>query len=375
MFDFEWDITTIIIFGIIVVFFGLLVAAACMLFEKVKSALSFRKLIGNLYYNECTYNYKLDKLMKQGASNTYDLEKFASKKFLYGIPVESEEDRFACSAFYVVTPDSKKIMGRNFDYAPDASLLTYTKPKKGYTSYAMTSLGFLGIEENGKIKPDTIPARIASILSPLCSVDGLNEKGLCVSILELETEPTSQSTGRTPITTTSMVRILLDKCATTDEAVEMLKQYDMHSSVGSPYHFLISDSSGKCVVVEWPENQLTVINATYLTNFQLSEGKDQGVGIGHERYRKLKERLESTGHVLSEEEAMDLLKNVSIRFGEEGDWQTEWSLVYNIDEFKVTICNEMNYDNPLILGKELHPQYEINGKRFNLHKLPGKKKS
>ena len=47
----------------------------------------------------------------------------------------------------------------------------------------------------------------------------MNEKGLAVGVLLIDTEATDQRTDRVDITTTTAIRMMLDRCATVDEAV------------------------------------------------------------------------------------------------------------------------------------------------------------
>ena len=79
----------------------------------------------------------------------------------------------------------------------------------------------------------------------------MNGKGLAVGVLLIDAKPTNQNTKKVDITTTTAIRLMLDKAKNVDEALKLLSSYDMHSSANSCYHFQICDSSGKSVVVEW----------------------------------------------------------------------------------------------------------------------------
>ena len=52
---------------------------------------------------------------------------------------------------------------------------------------------------------------------------------------------------------------MLDKAANVDEALELLAQYDMHSSAGSCYHFQLADAQGNSAVAEYIDNEFEVI--------------------------------------------------------------------------------------------------------------------
>lgn len=187
--------------------------------------------------------------------------------------------------------------------------------------------------------------RACTLAMPYAVVDGVNEKGLCVSILELEGDMTAQDTDKPDVMPTFAVRILLDKCANVEEAVVMLNRFDMNAAVGAPYHFFLADSNGNSVIVEWPENRMQVKNVKYVTNFRLIDGPDNalGQGFGHERYDIIEKDYQQAGGVFSEKGAMGVLEDAKNIYGVEGDWDTEYSVVYNLDKFTAAVCSDMDY--------------------------------
>ncbi len=335
--------------GLSVVGLGLLVAGA-VLFSRLQTISSIKKVAGDFYSVDYVADYKLDEVLAQGAGSVKELENVLADKLFFGYPIETNENLFGCSAFAVTTPEGQHLVGRNFDYAKAGSLLIYTQPENGYRAYSMVNLAHLGVSEEQGTMPETLMGKFSILAAPYGSVDGVNEKGLSVSVLELQTEPTAQDTGKTEIITTVAVRMLLDKAATTDEAIALLKKYDMHSSAGRPYHLLITDRAGKSVVVDWAGQTLNVVDTNLATNFQLSPGKDFEVGIGQDRYAVLKETLTKNNAVMTESEAMKLLEKVKIEWN--GEWQTEWSVVYNLDNFSVDISNDMDFKNVYHFARE-----------------------
>jgi len=74
--------------------------------------------------------------------------------------------------------------------------------------------------------------------------DGMNEKGLCISVNMIQDgSDIDQYRNNTNITTTTTIRLLLDKAANVDEAVELLNSYDLHASMNYMVHFAIADAS------------------------------------------------------------------------------------------------------------------------------------
>ena len=315
------------------------------MFGRFRTIKSVKNIEDDLYRVKYHANYKLDVLLKQGVKNVNDLTKFLSKNIFLGYPIQIVENYSACTAFVATTPEGELIVGRNFDYPKTGAILVHTSPKGAYASYSMVCLEHLGVCEEDNTMPNRLIGKIMVLACPYACVDGLNEKGLCVSVLELETEPTAQNTGKIPIITTVAVRVLLDKCATTNEAIKELEKYDMNSSAGCPYHFLITDASGNTAVIGWPEQKMEVTNDIYATNFQLAPGKDAGVGFGHDRYERVKESFDKTNGILSEAEAMELLSQVKVPWTDGRNWATIWSIVYNIRDFSATVCKDMKYDS------------------------------
>ena len=110
-----------------------------------------------------------------------------------------------------------------------------------------------------------------------------------------------QDTGKPNLTTTTAIRLFLDRAANVEEALALLGQYDMHSSMGMMVHFALADRSGRSVVVEYIDDEMVVTDTPAVTNFYLAEGRKQGIGTAqsHTRYERLMKRL-------AEDEAMDM---------------------------------------------------------------------
>ena len=186
---------------------------------------------------------------------------------------------------------------------------------------------------------------IASIYMP---VDGMNEKGLCVADLIVQTkERTDQDSGKTDITTATAIRMLLDNAHDVASAVKLLSQYDMHSSENLMHHLAISDASGRSVVVEYIDNKMYVTDTDVVTNFFLTDGDHYGIGSDQskDRYSKLMTAC-ADGRNATEEQMMTALKSVNQANYGEDDWMTEWSIVYNKTSLKLDFCFREKYNDP-----------------------------
>ena len=165
-----------------------------------------------LYTMDYAADYGLDEFLEQGgASNDAELIDFVVGRLLKGLPIKIElpqpgvfdlqcEDARGRGA---VRPQLRPGVLARHDGAHDA--------KDGYASISMVNLAFIGYGED-KL-PDDFASSIVSP-APFAPLDGVNEKGLAVGVLLIDTEATHQQTERVDITTTTAIRLMLDRCAT-----------------------------------------------------------------------------------------------------------------------------------------------------------------
>lgn len=325
---------------------------AWMFRRELKTISSLEKVDENvLYVMEYEGDYGFDEFLQQGAQSDGELVEFVTKRLLKGIPLEFSIPDLGCSTFSAQTADGDQIFGRNFDLTYSPALFVKTEPDNGYRSWSTVNLAFLGFGEE-KL-PETLMQKVITLAAPYAPLDGINEAGLTIAVLRIADEPTHQDQGKMDITTTTAVRLVLDKAATVEEAVELLNQYDMHSSAGSCYHFQIADASGASAVVEYVDDEFVVLpaeqNYQMATNFLLSPQK-YNFGTGQDRYEILKNTLDACGGVLADEQAgMDLLQAVS------SDWHksesgrinaTQWSIVFNNTDRTASVITGRQYDKP-----------------------------
>ena len=120
-------------------------------------------------------------------------------------------------------------------------------PRGGYASIGFAALNNLG--DNTPL--DSVAGRAAALMGPFAQLDGVNECGVSIAVLTLDSQPCDQDTQRPVINTSLAIRLVLDRAATTQEAVDLLSAYDMHAMAGRDYHFFINDAAGDARVVEW----------------------------------------------------------------------------------------------------------------------------
>ncbi|MBO5859141.1 MAG: linear amide C-N hydrolase [Clostridia bacterium] len=348
--------------------------------EQHNSLKSITKVADNYYLMDYTYDYDLDTLLESNSGNSTtvglllysfadvflqlnpDAKKFISNLGLY-IDIDSEGvseffsnisdlATFGCTTFNATTPSGDKVFARNYDYMDSPGMTVWTHPKDGYASVSTVSLYFFGY--GGNFLPEDLLTSLLTLLAPYIPVDGMNEKGLSIGVLELETPETFQQTEKKDITTTAVIRHVLDHAATVNEAIAIFEEFDMHDflGVGCTYHYQIADASGDTAVIEYANGETTVLRpdetgTLVATNFWLSEGVDDPEGAGYDRYETAKSMLKQNNYIVSEKEAMDILDATHIENVDLHGFicSTIWSVVFNNSDKTFSVCTMYDFDN------------------------------
>lgn len=292
----------------------------------------------NLYRMDIRYDYSIDDIIQSGITDNQSMIDAVLKEALPMLPIKMKAPNFGCSAFTLPTADGHILMGRNYDFKNDSSaMLVYTTPKDGYKSVALAALD--NISAN---RPEESTAKkLACLTAPFICLDGMNEKGVSIAVLTLDSKPTVQDTGKPTIFTTLAIRLVLDRAATTQEAVDLLNRYDMFATSGRDYHFYITDAAGDGRVVEYDPDDAarplvaTPINA--ITNFfgmyidRVEPNQKNGIyDHGKERYDAILAAMAADADNPTDATAWAALEAASQAPNpEDVTSNTQWSLVYD----------------------------------------------
>ena len=149
--------------------------------------------------------------------------------------------------------------------------------------------------------------------------------------------------GKESVVHTVLMRMMLDNCATVDEAIKLADSYNMISTPDADNHILVGDASGKSVMLEWINNELVITEVDHGTNFY--SGKADHYGYGFERDDVMTNAKNTHPNGMSEEFAMETMKKASQNFEEDRDYgYTQWSAVYNMIKGTVDVCVHMDYE-------------------------------
>ena len=264
----------------------------------IVAARSIHKLQDGLYVMEYRGDYGFDAFLAQGGADSDSalagyLMGYLSGGYLSQENIEIAPGDFGCTTVCVKDSKGGVYFGRNFDWEKGRAMIVHTVPEDGYESLSTCDLDFLGFGDD--YSPDgSMQERIQTLAAIYVPLDGMNERGLVVAdLMAGDDEETHQKTDKPDLTTTTAIRLLLDRAANVDEAVELLKQYDMNSSIGAAHHFSLADKSGKSVVVEYVNGKMLVAETNIVTNHYLSDCPKKGVGDeeSHARFDLLNNRI------------------------------------------------------------------------------------
>lgn len=199
----------------------------------------------------------------------------------------------------------------------------------------------------------------------------MNERGVSIAVLTLDSEPVNQDTGKQKIFTTLAIRLVLDRAATTQEAVDLLDSYDMLATSGRDYHFFVVDASGDARVLEYdPEQEGRPLRWTAMqaiTNFygcyayMVQPNQRNGIyGHGKERYDAIMEVLamrDPDGDIPADTAWKALQAAAQDPSPNDVTSNTQWSLVYDDTDLTAQIVIRRKW------GDVIH--YDLNTNEIN----------
>ena len=344
--------------AIAVVLLVIVIGAAALFWNELRTLFSLKKIDDyGAYQMTCYGEYGFDEFLKVGASSDQDIEKFVTKRLLKGMPIDLGVTGDGCTAFVTRNEKGEVLYGRNFDFLYAPSLQLYTEPENGYKSVSTVNLSFAGYSEN--FLPDgSLFDKFLTLAAPFLPFDGMNEKGVAIALLAVpEAEPPYDS-DKITLNTTTAIRLVLDYAATVEEAVDLLRNYNIYFSGDVECHYLIADASGQSVIVEFYDGELQLVEAEtdyqIATNFIAYHGLNIGEGFTEfERYDAVEKELRKNNGILNEKEVISLLAKVGVQDGEVDKLQ--WSVVYNLTTGDVRLFIHRDTNNITAAKLEMSP--------------------
>ena len=369
------------IIGILAV---LLLAVRFIWGGEITSIRTITSVNGNPYLYRMEYKlaYDLDEIIRMEIDENAELLDYVVRRIGKGLPIKMKSAQVAdengnlgtinCTSFQAKKADGEGyFFGRNYDYFKNPTLVTISHPKDGYASIACSDMSHFGYSLE-KL-PTSFMKKLSCLAAIYAPVDGMNEKGLCTSIMALPKQASRQETEKPNVGTTLIMRLWLDRCATVEEALALLETVDVRhdATVGSGYHYMIADALGNSAVVEFDPNDgwKTLVtrkpegqNWMHVTNHLLHEKyystePDPALGNPHSkswwRYETCGAYLSAHNGILTLEEAQECLALVHWKdlVWENGTVEdTQYSNVYDQKALTLDLRNWNDYDTTCHFG-------------------------
>ena len=307
-----------------------LIAAAILLWNPARSLFSFRKVDEHPLYTMHLYNND------SFARYIEDSEQAAQTTALpQAGPV------WACTVFNAADLDGARLLGRNFDWNHSPALLLFNHPREGYDSVSMVDISYLGFD----LGNPTIVDRFQAFDAAHIPFDGMNEAGLAVGMNAISHAEAMLEPGNPTVDTLVPIRLILDQAATVDEALAILQNYNIDFEGQTPIHYLIADTSGNSIIIEYINNEMRILEQEnpgwqVSTNFLLSERPAETWPQACNRYRHAAETLTQHDGQLDTASAMSLLEDTS-------QGSTRWSVVYHMESGEIDLVMGRDYGEVL----------------------------
>ena len=305
-----------------------------------------------------------------------------------------------CSTFFTHNPDGEPITCRNYDIQHHVStedptltglnFVLHCKPEGKYESIALADAIWCAPDDPlyraGGPELEGFDSALLDILPYQC-MDGINEKGLFVSIMRVNIKEGDQP-GRFGVAASMLVRYMLDDCANVEEAIAKVDTAIVTPEDWQECHVFVSDAQDHYALIESRNSVVSVIDTDVVTNFYLGYDDMEdyykggtlreesvalvdengeplyhfGYGHGYHRFVTIASQLDrfrKDGRTtMPESSALVILRSaVQSPYTEvTGTSMTQYSAIYNNAEKTVSIWPFQNY--------ETEYRFDVSGKQI-----------
>jgi choloylglycine hydrolase len=173
----------------------------------------------------------------------------------------SNKPAWGCSLFAALGDEHNMLYGRNFDWEFSPALLLFTNEPGSMASVSMVDIAYLGFggDKAGSLLDLPLDELEGLLDAPFLPFDGMNEIGLAIGMAAVPAGNMSMDPEKDTLGSLRVMREVLDSAFDVDDALEILRRYNIDFQGGPPLHYLIADRYGGSVLVEFYEGEMVVI--------------------------------------------------------------------------------------------------------------------
>ena len=166
-----------ILLWIVGILAALCLVVACVWCGEIGTLRTVKSVDGNPYLYQMEYKakYDLDDVIRKEVDTNADLLDYVIGRVGKGLPIKMKSAQVAdengelgtinCTTFQVVKADGNGFFfGRNYDYFKNPTMVTVSRPKKGYASITVSDMSHFGYSL------EKLPEKFLARLSCLASV-------------------------------------------------------------------------------------------------------------------------------------------------------------------------------------------------------------
>lgn len=239
----------------------------CIAGASEMAALTTLKQVSNHPYYTMDYqNFDYSDLTTKEVSDNDGMIKFFKNKFFKGLsgafPGEYENDPVTKGSlsFNSRTSIGAQVRGRIYNSYNTPIMMVTCKPTNGYKSWNIIDMADVGMK-SGESIDQWYDNAFQTIAATYCVSEGINSEFFGVSLVSCPVAE-CDDTSKVNITPFFAVRLLLDRVATVESAIELLNDYDIDFSSGT-YHFFVSQKTGQSAIIEYVDGKMSVTYPTY----------------------------------------------------------------------------------------------------------------
>lgn len=307
----------------------------CVAGASEMAALTTVKQISDHPYYTMTYeNFDYSELLNEELSDNNAVIQYYKNKFFKSaaaiVPGKNENENIpkGSVAFFGRTFIDTYMKGRIYNSYDAPLAMIITKPENGYKAWNIVDLSDVGLQSEENLDQWYSNA-FQTVAASYCVSEGINQEGLSVSLISCPTANCTDS-QKANITPSLAVRLMLDRAATVQNAIDVLDGYDIDFS-GGAYHFFVSEKTGNSAVIEYVNGKMSVTYPESESYHQVCSNKMEDTSVASSMkdfgdkysettlYNQLNKELssaEKNGSGMSQDYAQDRIQKLSSNFKE-----------------------------------------------------------
>ena len=322
-----------------------------LMWNHIRTLSSLKRVAGtNAFVMDYYLDYSLDEIESDGM-DVHNIEDSCIETFFpdfllpiaqnvkrWFIPkkIESTSDQgHHCSTLFLRGQDGTCFFARNHDWKNDAFLILRVHDKKGLASIALIDLAYLNLNRSDLDRTNLIQ-RIPLLFAPYYAMDGINRHGVAVGVMSVDDLPVipSRDSSKPDVINSTLMRIILDNAKSTEDALSIAEQYNVHF-VDASQHVLIGDSSGRSGIIEHINGRIEFLASSthwqVCTNHQMHGNSEKQNDEKCSRYRTGSDIAEQLDRQIGFTDVESAVRTMSVE-----NW-TMWTSVYNLTNGDLSI--------------------------------------